>query len=142
AEALSLALIWKGGIAVQDGAYDEAERAFDEARGLAAFISDESIGGAIAARAMSNLGVTAHSRGDLDGATRWHEMAQRTCRAHGYLLGSIRSLCDLADIARDRRDYVTSLAYYREAVSVLGERSDLRIVIAALEGAALAAASW
>jgi DNA-binding NarL/FixJ family response regulator len=142
AEALSLALIWKGAIAVQDGAYDEAERAFDEARGLAAFISDESIGGAIAARAMSNLGVTAHSRGDLDGAARWHEMAQRTCRAHGYLLGSIRSLCDLADIARDRRDYVTSLAYYREAVSVLGERSDLRIVIAALEGAALAAASW
>jgi non-specific serine/threonine protein kinase len=140
--ALALALIWQGAVEMQDGAYDRAEQALDEVLGLAPTIPDTALAAAISARAMANLGTAAHARGDLERASRWHGMALRTCREHGYLLGSIRSLCDLADVARDRGDFETSLASYRECLSVLGERSDLRVVIAALEGAALAAASW
>lgn len=141
-EALALALIWQGAIATLSGAYDEAEAVFDEVLELAATIPDASIAAPLSARAMSNRGVAAHGRGNLDSAARWHRMALRICREHGYLLGTIHALCDLADVARDRGDYVQALVSYRECLSVLGERSDLRVVIDALEGAALATASW
>jgi excisionase family DNA binding protein len=141
-EALSPALIWQGGIAIQNGAYDEAVRAFGDAIDLAETVPDASLAGAISARATSNLGIVAHLRGDLDAAVRWHGLALAACREHGYLLGTSRSLCDLGDIARDRGDYAASVAHYRESLSVLGERSDLRTLIAALEGAALASVSW
>lgn len=97
---------------------------------------------AISARTSSNLCVMAHAQGDLKSATRWHGMALRTCRDYGYQRGISRSLCDLADVARDQRDYVTSMVYYRECLCVLCERTDLRAVIAAFEGAALASAYW
>ncbi len=142
AGALSLARIWQGAIAIQAGALGEAEEALHEALRLAEAVPDASLAAPLSARAMSNLGATAHARGDLDDAVRWHEMALRTCREHGYLLGTVRSLSDLADVCRDREDYVASMAWYRESLSVLGERTDLRAVIAALDGAALAATRW
>jgi excisionase family DNA binding protein len=140
--SMSMSLIWQGGIAIQAGDYPQAEESLHEALNLAPRIPDGSVAAAISARAMSNLGATAHARGDLASATRWHDMALNSCREHGYLRGMSRSLCDLADVARDQEDYVASLSYYRECLEVLGERSDLRAVIAALEGAATAAAFW
>ncbi len=140
--ALALATICEGAIAILDGDYARAERAFADTLDLAATIPDASLGAAMAARAMSNLGTTSHALGNFDVALRWHEMALRTCREQGYLLGTIRALCDIAEIARDRGDCATSLEFYREALSVSGEWTDLRIVVSALEGAALAAATW
>jgi DNA-binding CsgD family transcriptional regulator/plasmid stabilization system protein ParE len=69
-------------------------------------------------------------------------MALSTCREHGYVRGISRSLGDLADVARDQEDYITALKYYRECLTVLGDRSDIRSVIIALEGTAMAAAFW
>jgi excisionase family DNA binding protein len=141
-DMMSIALIFRGGIAIQAGDYVQADASLREALDLARAIPNEQVAAAISARAMSNLGVTSHGRNDLDGAAAWHDRALRTCREHGYLRGMSRALCDLADVARDRGDYTTSLSYYRESLAVLGERSDVRLVLAALEGAAMAAAVW
>ena len=45
-------------------------------------------------------------------------------------------------MARDQGDYVASVAFYRECLVLLGERGDLRVIVDALQGAALAAAAW
>ncbi len=91
---------------------------------------------------LANLGVAAHGRGDFALARARHERSLASCRPHGYVLGIIRSLRDLGDVARDQGDYAGSVAFYRECLALLGERGDLRVVVDALEGAALAAAAW
>jgi DNA-binding CsgD family transcriptional regulator len=57
-------------------------------------------------------------------------------------LGAIRSLRDLGDLHRDRGDFASSLASYRECVELLGEHGDFRALVEALEGTALVAAAW
>ncbi|MDQ4043957.1 MAG: tetratricopeptide repeat protein, partial [Chloroflexota bacterium] len=140
--ALAIALLWRGATAALHGDHDRAEQALDEALGLASTIHDPELAAAMSARAMSNLGIAAHAHGDFDTAVHRHEMALRTCREHGYLLGAVRALRDLGDVARDWGDSMASLAYYRECLSSLGEQGDLRVVIDALVGAALAAVAW
>ncbi len=142
ADVLSLALIWQGAISIRIGDAGQAEQAFGEALRLAATVPDPSVSALLSARAMSNLGTAAHVRDDMDDAVRWHEQALRICRERGYLLGTVRALSDIADSHRDREDYVASMAYYRESIALMGDQTDLRAVIAALDGAAIASASW
>jgi non-specific serine/threonine protein kinase len=132
--ALALALIWQGAIELQQGKYDRASGALSEALSVAQTIPDVSLAAVMSARARSNMGALAHARGDLDAAARWHEQALATCREYGYLTGAARVLCSLADVARDQGNHAAAMAAYREALTVLGERSDLRAVIAALQG--------
>jgi tetratricopeptide (TPR) repeat protein len=140
--SLAHALIWQGGTEIQAGEHIQAEQSLHEALQIASIIPNASVGAAISARCMSNLGLAAHVGGDFDSAIRWHRMALSTCREHGYVRGISRSLGDLADVARDQEDYITALKYYRECLTVLGDRSDIRSVIIALEGTAMAAAFW
>ena len=132
--ALALALIWQGAIELQQGEYEQASVALNEALAVVETIPDASLAAAMSARAWSTMGTVAHARGDLDAAARWHEQALATCREHGYLTGSARVLCSLADLARDQGNFTVAMSAYREALTVLGERSDLRAVIAALQG--------
>jgi non-specific serine/threonine protein kinase len=139
---VALALVWRGAIANHLGTYEQAERYLQEALGMATSLPDPRIAASMTARALANLGIAAHGRGDLDEAIKRHDHALRICREHGYVLGVVRSLRDLGDVARDRGDSAGSLAYYRESLSLLGEQSDLRVVFDVLEGTALAAARW
>jgi predicted ATPase/DNA-binding CsgD family transcriptional regulator len=136
------ALIWQGWIATQRGDHDRAERVLKEALGLAATIADPVVAATAKGHALANFGVAAHGRGDLDTARARHEEALRTHRAHGNTIGVIHSLRDLGDVARDQGDYGGSVAFYRECLALLDERDDLNVVVDALQGAALAAASW
>jgi non-specific serine/threonine protein kinase len=137
-----LGLIWQGAEANHSGHHDDAERLLDEALGLATKLPNPQVASAITARVLANLGTTAHARGDLDVATGRFRQALDICREHGYVLGIARSLRDLGDVARDQGDFEESLMYYRESLALLGEQSDLRVVIDALEGTALAAVRW
>ncbi|HEV2072325.1 MAG TPA: LuxR C-terminal-related transcriptional regulator [Thermomicrobiales bacterium] len=142
AAAIALALVWQGAIANYLGDHDRAERVLEEALGLAEQIPDASIAASMTARALANLGISAHLQGKLDVAIVRHELALRVCQEHGYVLGAIRSLRDRGDVARDQGDYTASLAYYRECLTLMGDRGDRRIVVDALLGSALAAAVW
>jgi non-specific serine/threonine protein kinase len=105
-------------------------------------VPDTAIAAAITGTTLANLGVAAHGRGELDLASTRHEQALQVCRERGYTLGAIRSLRDLGDVERDRGDYVQSVSRYREAMELLDDQPDLRVVADALEGTALAAATW
>lgn len=142
AGALAAALIRQGAIAMQDGAYEEAQEMLNEVLALAGGMPDEVLATALAARAMSNLGAASRAIGDLGEATRWHELALQLCREQGYLLGISRCHCDLAIAARDQGDHVRSLACYRESLTPLGERTDLRIVKGSLVGATAISIAW
>ena len=142
AAAIALALVWQGAIANYLGEHERAEHVLEEALGLAEQIPDASIAASMTARALANLGVSAHLQGKLEVAIVRHELALRVCREHGYILGTIRSLRDRGDIARDQGDYAASLAYYHECLTLIGDRGNRRIVVDAILGAALAAAAW
>ena len=131
-----------GGLANERADHDRAQRLFEEALVHAAAIADPGIAAAVTGMALAHLGLTAHGRGDLDGARARHKEALRACRAHGYGLGVVRSLRDLGDVARDLGDHAGSVAFYRESLSLMGERGDLRVVADALAGTAVAAAAW
>jgi non-specific serine/threonine protein kinase len=139
---LALALIVQGANAISLGNDTEAEAVLDEALGVAKTTDDPAIGGALAARTLANLGLAAHARGDLDLAVTRHHLALRTAQEHAYVLGVIRSLRDLGDVARDQGDYATSVGFYQESLALWGERGDVRVLIDILEGTALATAAW
>jgi len=140
--SLSLALVREGGIANHRGTYDRAERLLEEAFVQATAVPDPVLAASLTGMALANLGVAAHGRGDLALATARHERSLATFRAQGNDLGVVRALRDLGDVARDQGDYTGSVAFYRECLALMGERGDLRVVVDALEGAALAAAAW
>lgn len=142
AVALSLALIWQGAVATLLGRLAEAEHVFDEVLGMSVSVPDPSLAAALSARALANLGRTAHARGDLNLAMVRYTTALQICEEHGYLLGAIRTLDDLGAAARDQGKHAESLASFQKSLSLMGGRGDLRMVIEALEGAAQAAVAW
>ncbi len=136
------ALVWKGWIAIEREDFDRAEGLLEAALGTAATIPDPAVAAAAKRRTLAILGVVAHGRGDLETARARYEEVLRACRAHGDVLGVIRSLRDLGDIARDRSDHAGAVGYYRDSLALLGEQGDPRVVVDALDGSALAAAAW
>jgi predicted ATPase/DNA-binding CsgD family transcriptional regulator len=139
---IASALIRRASLANQLGEHDRAERFLNQAVADTAGIYDTVISAAITGVILANLGVAAHGRGDFALATERYEASLRVCRELGYTLGVIRSLRDLGDIERDRGNFASSLSHYQEALELFGDQADLRIVVDALGGAALAAAAW
>lgn len=139
---LAVALIWQGAIANIRGDLNRAEEVLTKSLDLTRQISNRASAARITARALANLGVTAHERGDLVGALSKHEQALEICREYEYTPGAIRSLRDIGDVLRDKGDYAGSLGSYRECLSHLNKRGDRRVVIDTFKGAAMVAAAW
>ncbi|HEV2124745.1 MAG TPA: LuxR C-terminal-related transcriptional regulator, partial [Chloroflexota bacterium] len=139
---LVLALILQGATAVSLGESGRAETLLDEALDLVGTIGDPAVASALTAQATANLGVAAHARGDLKQAATRHHLALRTAKEHADVLGVVRSLRDLGDVARDQGDYAGSVALYQESLALRGDQGDLRVLLDILEGTALAAAAW
>ena len=142
APVTAFAIARQATVANQLGEHERAERLLTQALGLTAKIDDVAIANTITGTVLANLGVAAHGRGDLDLAWARHEQALHVCREHGYTFGIARSLRDLGDVDRDRGDFAGSLASYRACLELRGAHTDLRVVVDALEGTALAAAAW
>lgn len=138
----AFALTRQGTLANQLGNHPRAERLLSEALALASVVPDAALAAAITDTTMANLGVAAHCLGDLDRAISLHEETLRIRRERGYTLGIIRSLRDLGDVERDRGDHVRALEHYRGALELMGDQPDLRVVVDALVGAAMAAVAW
>ena len=139
---LTGALIWTAWSAIFRGDYDQAERDLEEAIGRAATIPDPMVAASATSRVLSNLGVVAHERGDLATARARHERALQTCRELGEVIGVIRSLHDLGDVACDQNDYAGAIASYRECLTLLGNQGHPLVVINVLARSAIAAAAW
>lgn len=139
---LTSALITKSRSLIAREEYEQAERLLREALSQAATIPDQAVAASVAVRAEAHLGVVAHERGDLTTARTWHERALQSYRELGDVLGTIRSLRDIGDVACDQNDYVAALASYRECLAMLGKRGDPFVVVNALVGSALVAAAW
>jgi len=139
---LTGALLWKAWTAIFRGDYDQAERDLEEAIGRAATIPDPAVAASATSRVLSNLGVVAHERGDLEIARARHERALHTCRELGDIIGVIRSLHDLGDVACDQTDYTGAIASYRECLTLQGNRMHPLVVVNVLARSALAAAAW
>lgn len=140
--SLSFALVLQGAVEAQVGDYARAEAVLEEALIAAAAIPDSEIVASLTARTVANLGVAAHEKGELDMAMARHELALDICREHGYDLGAIRSLRDMGDVARDQGRHTASVAFYHEGISLMGARRDVRVVLDAIEGTAMAAVAW
>ena len=141
-EMVTFALFHRSAVANQLGEYDRAEQILNEAHEIAGTIPDAILAAAATASVLANLGVTAHGRGDLLAARERYEQALSICREHAFTPGMIRALRDLGDLDRDRGELASSVEWYHACLDLLGEEVDLRIVVDALEGTALAAAAW
>jgi predicted ATPase/DNA-binding CsgD family transcriptional regulator len=139
---LTSALITKSRSLIAREEYDQAESLLREALRLVADIADPAVAASAAVRAEAHLGVVAHERGDLTTARTWHERALHSYRELGDILGTIRSLRDIGDVACDQNDYDAALASYRECLGLLGKWGDPFVVVNALVGSALVAAVW
>lgn len=139
---LTSALISASRILVAREEYDQAERALQEALGGAPAIPDQAIAASATVRVQAHLGVVAHERGDLVTARAWHERALRSYRELGDVLGIIRALRDIGDVACDQNDYSAALDAYRECLALLGKWGEPFVVVNALTGSALVAAVW
>ena len=139
---LTGALIWTAWMEIFRGDYDHAERVLEEAIARAANIPDPVVAASATSRVLSNLGVVAHERGDLEIARARHEQALDICREIGDVIGVIRSLRDLGDVACDQNDYAGAITAYRECLTLLGNRGYPLVVVNALVRSALAAAVW
>jgi non-specific serine/threonine protein kinase len=135
-------LIWQARSLVYREDYDQAERMLQEALAAVAAIPHPAVARGTAVRIQANLGVVAHERGDLATARARHEQALQACRELNDVLGAIRSLRDIGDVACDQNDYTAALAAYRECLALQGRWGDPFVVVNALVGSALVAAAW
>ncbi len=139
---IAFALVRRAFVAIQIGEYERAEGVLNQALALAPTVREPAIAATITGTVLANLGVAAQGQGNLDLAQTRYEEALRVYQEVGYAHGMSRALRDLGTLCRDRGDFTGSLARFRESVELLGEQSDVRVIVDALEGLALAATAW
>jgi non-specific serine/threonine protein kinase len=142
APVIAFGLIRRAAVANQVGDYDQAERHLTKAHGLIYAIDDRTIATTLLGTVEANLGVADQGRGAYDRARARYENALRAFRELGYTQGTSRLLRDLGSVLRDQADFAGSMAHYRESVELLGEETDVTVIVDALEGAATAAIAW
>ena len=99
---------------------DEGERLYNEALAIESdFRKREGV-----SSDLSNLGIIARLRGDLEEAERLHKKALAIDREIGKREGVGRSLGNLGFIAREREEYDEAERLYGEALAILREIGD------------------
>jgi non-specific serine/threonine protein kinase len=139
---LAMALISQGAALNYGGDVAAAAPSLQEALTLASAITDQTLRAAVAGRALANLSVSARGKGEFGLAATHGEAALDRFRGRGLELGEIRTLMDLGDIARDQGDHRRAVERYQAYLVLAGERSELRLVAAALAGIGSTAVFW
>jgi predicted ATPase/DNA-binding NarL/FixJ family response regulator len=139
--AAAQALIIRGAVLLVGGELDAAAARLEEARRLGQTLSDPRQSRAIISSALSNLGVVAHSQGQIALAMAYHEEGLAGHRAIGDCWGELHALVDLGDVARSQGDLARASAYYREGLALGWRSGQRRAVFEAFEGLACAAAA-
>jgi DNA-binding CsgD family transcriptional regulator len=124
------------------GRFEEAAVLLDEA--LARYQELESVlvaGPVYVSATHTRRGHIALAVGDLTGAARHLEEAERRQRALGFAWGLSRTLCYLGDLARARADLDAALDRYRESLDLARKSGILLRVADALDGVAAVAAA-
>ena len=124
------------------GRYEEAAARLDEALAVYRELEPALVGGSqYVSGTYSRRGQIALAAGDLAGAARYLEEAERRQRALGFAWGLSATLRYLGDLARARGDLDVALARYRESLELAQESGALARVANALDGVAGVAAT-
>ena len=120
-----------GTVAVEKGAYDEAEELYQEA--LSGYHElDDRLGIADSRR---HLGSVAQHRSELDDAAEQYAQSLAIYRELGAERKLATALADIGSVAQDRGDFETAARHYRESrrrFSALGARRELVEVLGKL----------
>ena len=123
------------------GHYDEAAAMMDRALTLFQELEPALIAGTMhLSNAFARRGLIARLSGDLTGATRYLEEAERRQRQLSHAWGLGETLRYLGDLARDRGDLASAWTHYTESVILARESGDRLFVADALDGVASVAA--
>ena len=133
------------GLALVDldrGRHAEAAARLDEALARYQELEPALVAGPMyVSQTLLRRGEAALAGGDLAGAARYLEEAERRQRAQSFAWGLSETLRYLGDLARARGDLDAALGCYRESLALAGERGDPRLTAAALDGVAGLAAA-
>ena len=133
------------GLALVDldrGRYAEAAARLDEALARYQELEPALVAGPVyVSQTLLRRGEAALAGGDLAGAARYLEEAERRQRAQSFAWGLSETLRYLGDLARARGDLDAALGCYRESLALAGERGDPLWAADALDGVAGVAAA-
>lgn len=136
------ALVWQATIATKADDLERAETLLHRAKSLSDTIPDPVVAMHLRTGVISNLGVAALARGDVDAAETWHLQALHGYTTSGDAIGATRAYRDLAEVSRDRGDFRRSVQQYQDAIRSMLPAHGAQAVVDALEGIALALAVW
>lgn len=138
----AIALIGLGAAASHRGNNERAIELLTGAIELTERIGDPLLRASLVSYGYANLGVAAQGLGQFSQATAWHEQALAIRQAFGFKWGVARTIRDLGDVKRDEGDLPGAFARYRESLAFTGTHRDLRVVTDAIDGIAIASATW
>jgi excisionase family DNA binding protein len=134
-----VALTLRGATWNGSGRYAEAEAPLREALTLAERLADPLLRAGSAGRALMNLSVSARGQRAFARATAYGEEALRHYRGLQFDVAEAIALLDLAAIAHDVGDYPLAARRGAEAIALMGERGEPRMVADALSRVACVA---
>jgi len=133
------ALVGLGALATLRGDFDRGAAHLEECLAAAQTVTDLRLAGIMEGWALINLAVIDRSLGNFDLANGRLREALRRMRDAGDTAGTIMSLVDLGDLARDRGDHARALGLYREALGLVRERLSTPGVTYVIEGVGVVA---
>jgi non-specific serine/threonine protein kinase len=137
----ALALVGLGALANHRADFARATTLLQEALALANTLDEAGLAASVAGIALSNLGVTAQGQEQHELATTRHIDALARYREIGYVWGIARALRDLGDVARDEGSRQRALGHYRDALEMVQQGGDARVLTDGLAGIACVIAS-
>jgi non-specific serine/threonine protein kinase len=138
------ALVGLGGLATLEGDFDRGTALLEECLAVAQSMADCRLAEIMNGWAQINLAVIARAQGDHTLAGERLVEAFRRLRDAGDIAGTIMSLGDLGDLARDQGDHARALVLYREALRLGRERPGSLFVTYVIEsvGVVAVAVGW
>lgn len=138
---LAIALILRGAAWNSEGNYAAAEISLRETLLQTDQLTDPVLRTGLAGRALGNLAGAALGQRDFARATAYGEEALRLYDGLHLDLAESQLLMDLGTVAHEAGDYELAAERWREAIGLVGERGDMRMIADALSGIACVATS-